>query len=256
MAKNKGKYHSKTGAEEAPVEQLQSFTSRAYFFLRPHALKLFAVIGGVAVVLVGFSVYSWWDTKRESQATKLFGEVTRILEARVEEEKPEKPDEPPPPEKQDDKLTYPTVKARSEAALGVLERLERDYSGTDVSDQGRLVKAGLLFDLGRHDEAIGIYRSIVDGGKAGELRFLAAEGLGYAFEAKGDLDGALQAFQKLQPDEKGFYRDVSLYHQARVLAAKGDKAGALALYKQILEKWPQSSLKNDVTNRVAVLEQG
>jgi tetratricopeptide (TPR) repeat protein len=253
VAKNKGKYHSKSGADQPPVEQFQSFTSRAYYFLRPHAIKLAAVIGGVAVVLIAFSVYTWWDGKREAEATRLFGEVTRILEARIEPPKPE-PAAPAPESDKDAKLTYATLKERGEAALGVLDRIERDYGSTDVAEQAMLVKAGQLLDLGRFDEAAAAYQRVID--KNGALRFLAAEGLGYALEAKGDLDGALAAFVKLQPDEKGFYRDQSLYHQARILAKKGDKAGALTLYKQILEKWPQSSLKTDVTNRVASLEAG
>jgi hypothetical protein len=251
VAKNKGKFRSREGEKEAPVEQFQSLTSRAFDYLRPHAVKIGAVLGGVALVLIAFSVYTWWHNKKEAEATRLFGEVTKTLEAQIDEEP--KPGQPPP-EKPADKLSFSTVKAKHEAALGLLDRIDREYGSTEVAEQARLVKAGILFDLGRFDEAAAIYQQILS--KGGTLRFLAAEGQGYAYEAKGDLDAALVAFQKLQPDEKGFYRDFSLYHQARILARKGDKAGALALYKQILDQWPQSALKTDVTNRIALLEQG
>jgi hypothetical protein len=251
VAKNKGKYRSREGATEEPAEQFQSLTSRAFDYLRPHAVKITAVLGGVALVLVGFSVYTWWHNKREAEATRLFGEVTKTLEAQVVEEP--KPNEPPP-EKKDDKLSFPTAKAKDEAALGLLDRIQREYGSTAVAEQARLVKGGILFDLQRYDEAAAVYQGVIS--KGGPLRFLAAEGQGYAYEAKGDLDAALIAFQKLQPDEKGFYRDFSLFHQARILARKGDKAGALGLYQQILDKWPQSALKTDVTNRIALLEQG
>jgi len=259
VAKNKGKYRSRDGAEEPPVQQFQSLTSRAFDYLRPHAIKIGAVLGGVALVLIGFSVYSWWHTKREAEATRIFGEVTKTLEATVEEEpKPDKaetPEKAEKPEKKDgDKMTFASVKAKNEAALALVDRIEREYGSTDVAVQARLVKAGLLFDLGRYDEAAALYQKMVE--KGGSLRFLAAEGQGYAYEAKGDLDAALTAFQRLQPDEKGFYRDFALFHQARILARKGDKAGALTLYQQILDQWPQSALKTDVTNRIALLEQG
>ncbi len=251
MAKNKGKYRSREGEKEAPVEQFQSLTSRAFEYLRPHAIKISAVIGGVALVLIGFSVYTWWHNKREAEASRIFGDATKTLEAQIEEEtKPEQP----PPEKKDDRVTYPTVKARDEAALGLLDRIEREYASTEVAQQARLVRGGILYDLGRFDEAAAVYQKILE--KGGDLRFLAAEGQGYAYEAKGDLDAALKAFQRLQPDEKGFYRDFALFHQARILARKGDKAGALTLYQQILDQWPQSALKTDVTNRIALLEQG
>jgi len=254
VAKNKGKYRSREGVKEAPVEQFQSLTSRAFDYLRPHAVKIGAVLGGVALVLIGFSVYTWWHNKREAEATRIFGEVTKTMEAQIEEAPKAEPPPAEKPEKKDDKPTYATLKARDEAALGLLERIEREYGSTDVAQQARLVKGGILLDLGRYDEAAAVYQKIVS--KGGPLRFLAAEGQGYAYEAKGDLDAALIAFQRLQPDAKGFYRDFSLYHQARILARKGDKAGALTLYQQILDQWPQSALKTDVANRIALLEQG
>jgi hypothetical protein len=48
---------------------------------------------------------------------------------------------------------------------------------------------------------------------------------------------------------------VALYHQARVLALKGDKAGAIALYKQIVEKFPTSSVVGDARERLSLLEE-
>ena len=73
--------------------------------------------------------------------------------------------------------------------------------------------------------------------------------------SKGDLDKALAAFTKLAGDNpKGFYHDRSLYHQARIAERKGNPAEAVKLYKEVLEKSPQTALRDEISNRLAVLE--
>jgi tetratricopeptide (TPR) repeat protein len=132
--------------------------------------------------------------------------------------------------------------------------------------EAELQKAGLLLDLQRPDEAIPLYTEILSSRLDQNLRFLAQEGLAYAYEAKGDLDQAAAAFAKLgdgdsrKADAKGegvkvpFYRDRSLYHQGRIAERKGNPAQAVKLYKEVLEKTPQSPLRDEISNRLAVLE--
>jgi hypothetical protein len=89
------------------------------------------------------------------------------------------------------------------------------------------------------------------------LRFLAHEGLGYAYEGKGELDKAVAAFGQLTGDATdfhGFYQDRALYHQARLSQIKGDKAAAVKGYRQILDKVPDTSMKDEIVDRLAVLE--
>jgi len=62
----------------------------------------------------------------------------------------------------------------------------------------------------------------------------ALEGLGFAKEGKGDKDGALATFKELQGVDGGKhgYKELGLYHEARMLLAKGDKDKAKDLLKQ------------------------
>jgi len=269
VSKNKGKYHSKVGKDEAPAEQLQSLSSRALQFVRPHALKLGAVVAGVVVILVGFSAYSWWQNRRAAEATKIYVQAMDLLRAEIVAEDAPPPDPTRPPEGKDEpeKPKFKSARERSEAVLALLDRLDKEHGSTGVAAEGRVVKAGLLYDLGRHDEAIGAYNKFLGAsGQDARLRFVAREGLGYALEAKAlaqadakareaGLDEALRAFQQLQPDDKGYYRDYALFHQARIKATRGDKAGALALYRQILEKFAATPLKGEVETRIALLEE-
>jgi tetratricopeptide (TPR) repeat protein len=67
-----------------------------------------------------------------------------------------------------------------------------------------------------------------------DVRARATEGVGYALEGKGDVDGALAAFKELESIDGS--KEQGQYHQARLLLAKGDKDGAKAIAKPLSEK--------------------
>src|SRR5258705_11323542 len=101
---------------------------------------------------------------------------------------------------------------------------------------------------------------------SGALKFVAREGLALSIEAKAlaekdatarnaGLDRALAEYKQLQPDEKGYYHDVAVYHQARVLSLKGDKKGAAALFQEIVDKMPSSSIVGEARERLPLLEE-
>lgn len=257
VAKNKGKYKSKDPVlATEPGQELISAGRKIYESVRPHAVKVGAVLGGLILVLVGFAIGSWWDERQEAKATRIFGEAMEILRSPIEppavgegtsNDSAPKPGEP---------KKYASAQQRAQAALAVLDRLEADLGKTDVAAQARLVRAGVLYDLGRYDEAIAAYRAVASASDATRVqKILAYEGLGYALEAKGALDEAIEMFRQLQPDEKGYYRDRALYHQARLLAKKGNRKEAVTLFQQILEKFPTSPIRREVQNRLSTLEE-
>jgi tetratricopeptide (TPR) repeat protein len=146
--------------------------------------------------------------------------------------------------------------------------MESDYGKAGVTKGTLLVKAGVLYDLERWDDAIATYRRVLGDSHGAEEIYVAREGLGYAIEAKGlaaakkDANQAKQIFTEalkeftgLAPDEKAPHRDLALYHQARVKALMGDRAGAIALYKEILEKHRTSPISSEAENRLAMLEE-
>lgn len=269
MPKNKGKYRSQLPGE-TPSEALQSLTLRIFSAVRPHLVKVGMGIGGGLIVLTAWSAYSAYRAKQEEAATKLYGEATEILRAQIvpvaEAPKEGEPSLPPQPPEDDAAPSYTTVKARGEAALAKLGGLGRSYGGTGVAKEARLLEAGILYDLERFDEAIALLKKFGEKAGTGHAVYAAREMLGYAVEAKAltqkdaaaresGLAEALAFYEKIQPSENGFYRDHALFHQARIKATRGDKAGAIALYKQILEKSPKTALKQEIATRLSMLEE-
>lgn len=277
MPKNKGKFKSqraKSGPDVPTLEQVQSLTSRVVQQIRPHAYKLAAVLGGLVVVLVAFSIYSWYSERRDTRATTAFGKAMRTLDGEVVSEEPPATDPaatpPKPPETIDPNAPprFKSDKEKTEAALADFQKLNKDYGASGVARDATLIEAALLYDLGRYDDAAAAYRRFLGGQARGEMRFIAREGLGYSLEAKGLVAStsdpaaakalyseALREFEALEPDEKGPHRDLALYHQGRIKALLGDRQGAIELYQKVQEIIPPSPLVNEVSGRIGALEE-
>ena len=89
------------------------------------------------------------------------------------------------------------------------------------------------------------------------LWFLAQEGLAYAQESSGQIDKAIESFGPLAERAKApdnFMRDRALFNQARLLERKGARKDAEKVYREILTELPQSALKDEINDRLAVLE--
>ena len=115
----------------------------------------------------------------------------------------------------------------------------------------------LLLGFDRVDEAAAIYQKLLDGKLDQRLRFLAREGLGYAHERKGKLQEAAAVFAKLGDDTggmTGFYKDRASYHAARLAEMQGNPGEAIRIYREVLDKNPTTSLRDEITNRLALLE--
>lgn len=228
-------------------------THRLAQFLGPRRKPAIAVVVALGVVLVGASVFNVWDQSRRVAVSQSLARAQQIANAELLSDTTK-------PEDAASNTDVPRFKTSAERGAAVLKELEGFLAGSGsrgLKNEARLMKGATLLSLGRPDEAIAAYQGALDDKLDVRLRFLAHEGIGYAYEAKGDVDKALAAFARIADDAsafQGFYRDRSLYHRARLTAVKGDKAGAVTLYRQILDKAPEPSMKSEVTDRLAVLE--
>jgi hypothetical protein len=258
---------SKSRAEAPPVGQteLASLTMRIIEAVRPHAKAIAIVSIGVVLIVAGLSIWTGLERRKAGNATKAFTDVVAKLNAPVEEAGPQLDlSDPSNPQLAAKKADYKTFADRDQAALDEVSKLEGAYKGKVATD-ARIVQAGLLYDAGKYDEAIAAYKDFLTASPPPELGARAREGIGYALEAKAlaqtdaaarnaGLDEAQRAFAQIEADEKGPFMGLALYHRARIAQLKGDKAGAVSLYKQAAEKLTGSALAEEVKGRLDLLE--
>ncbi|AUX42925.1 hypothetical protein SOCE26_043650 [Sorangium cellulosum] len=135
--------------------------------------------------------------------------------------------------------TFKTADERSDTALAAYNKVIDEHPGTGAAILAKLGQAGVLLDKKDYAHALDAYGAVVSSPLAGadpDVKGRAIEGIGFAREGKGDLDGALESFKQLEGIDMKGYKELALYHQARIHLAKGDSEKAKELLKSAHEK--------------------
>jgi tetratricopeptide (TPR) repeat protein len=148
---------------------------------------------------------------------------------------------PPKPEDGVDDPTpvFKSADERRETALASYRKVVSSYPGTGASILARMGEAGILLDKHDWDGAINAYREVRDSALAKAdvtVRGRAIEGMGLASEGKGDSEGALKSYRELENTDARGLKELGMYHQARILFAKGNADQAKELLKSAREK--------------------
>lgn len=147
---------------------------------------------------------------------------------------------------------------RATAMYAALDALDARAPGSDPDLVGQLVRAAGLLRAGEPAEAEALYRGFIGRAGAGHpLMFAAREGLAFAREAQGDLDGAIGELDALAPEKGVYYRDMALYQKGRILERQGKADDALAIYRQYIAEYPltaSSLAQNEVRRRLEELD--
>lgn len=145
---------------------------------------------------------------------------------------------------EDDSADDPTPVFKSndekrETALAAYRKVASTYPGTGAAILGRLGEAGVLLDKREWDGALAAYNEVRSTQLAAAdvtVRGRAIEGAGLALEGKKDVDAALKAFRELENTDAKGLKELGMYHQARILYAKGDNDKAKELLKNARER--------------------
>lgn len=233
-------------------DQFVGFWQRASYsvgeFAGAHAKALVIGISTLATVVIGSIVITQVSETRRASASVALDRTQRIATAELAAAGATP--------KQDGVPHFGTEKERLEAAL---KELDGHFTSGRVPlhAEAMLMRGRLLLELDRPDDAAGAYQKLLDDKLDPRLRFLAHEGLGYAHERKGKLKEAAAQFGKLGEDAAGmggFYKDRAQYHAARLAELQGNPAEAIRIYREVLDKIPTTSLRDEITNRLALLE--
>jgi predicted negative regulator of RcsB-dependent stress response len=231
-------------------DEFVTFWHHVYEWMRGSTQPILIGLAVAAVVILGSSLWTNHKDKREAEATRMLSQAMRIYSTDLTSD-----------EEMGKKLTaedgvprFKTAEDRRKTTLEELGQIQSKFGATGAAREAQLVRAGVLFDGGLYDDAISAYGDFLAATESdNKMRMLAREGRGYALEAKGQLDPALDEYRKLETEGADVYKDRAQYHEARIFEKKGDKAGAEKLYKAILEKNPQTALRDDISNRLAAL---
>jgi len=150
---------------------------------------------------------------------------------------------------------FATETERDQALSAAIDSFRSQYGGTLSASTATLPLGDAQLRLGQPDGALGHFSEFLARAPSKQvLRASALEGEGFAWEAKGQLDRALDAFERLSREETGgFLAGMGLYHRARILALQGKKAEAAQAYQELVTAQPATAAARMAQDRLSLL---
>ncbi len=211
------------------AEGVPEWALRAGDWFTKNRTNVVTALLAALVLSGGFFGWRAYTTSREARASGAYADALQTEFALIT------PEEPGADDPRRDLPHYRTFEDRERAALQKLRRAEQANPSAQVTPLVRLTEASTLYQLGRYAEAKQLYQAILGHDLAG-LEGRAVEGLAFALESLGDLDGAMARYRELQNVQGGAYRDQAQYYQARLLVRRNDNARAKDLLHGVIER--------------------
>ena len=195
--------------------------------------------GGIAIVVLAIAVFATmaWRDSTASRANRMLAQAMAVADAPVTPpaaatEAGQTPVQQPG--------TYPTERARLEAALPQFMAVAEAYPSSQAGIVARYRAASALVGLGRTDEALQRYQEVVDRA-TGVYQAMARLGIADACLASGQYDKAISAFQDVvanHPEDAPLDGVLMELGRAYRLAGKSDDAAKA--FKRVTDEFPQS----------------
>lgn len=230
MAKHKRKFSRKE--MKRPDEFLQKSWEIGDWVTK-HARQIAITVGGIVllifIVMVIFSIFEWRKVK-SSRALKDVFEISskRIIPTQYT---------PGAEESVEDNDSFGSKHEQDEALFKSFKKARDNANTSSIKKTATLGIASSLLRLKRYREAITEYRKLLDDLSGMEsFQHFIYEGLGFAYEGAGRKQEAIKAFKSLETCQGGKYRELALYHLARIYESLGKKDEARKLRQEIVKK--------------------
>ena len=233
-----------SAAAAADADPLLRRTTELSKWAKEHQPVVVGVGLALVVALLGTAGYTWWAQSRETNASAELTKAVADERGRIgDPDKEEDPDRP-----RDPRPVFKTEADRRDSALAKYRDIESKYKGTGAAYLSRLQEGSLLLDKHDVDGALAAFNDTKTSPLAQadvEVRGRAIEGTGFAHELKAaadpgsasaQLDEAIKAFRELENTDVQGFKELGMYHQARVYELKGDKDKAKELLKSLHER--------------------
>jgi TolA-binding protein len=206
---------------------------------------LAVLVGLLVVAAVGG--YLWWHRHRNDQAGAMFAVAMIVAQSPIAPA-------PTVPGAAQAAGTYPTIRARQEAALAAFQRVAAAYPSTDSGVAAAYQMAGTLAALGRLAEAEKAYQDVMT--RAGSSLYGPSAHMGYAdtLASEGQYDRAIKEYTDLSAQRDGMLPiDGVLMQLARTYVKAGKSADARAAFKRVVDEFPTSSYATEARQQLTQL---
>lgn len=198
----------------------------------------------VAALVLWAGGQAWWQARQEKALVAL-AEVERRHHAAVAGE------QEPVFQRQSAGLSYAGREEKFRAVLEASDALLAKHRFGPAARQARYYRALALRELGRTDEAVAGFRTLLDQRLAPLQRGLAQVALAETYEAAGRWSDAAATYAALSADPPDLFPpEMALLGQARCLEREQRTEEARALYRRIVDAYPGSPYATEAEERL------
>ena len=216
-----------------------------------HRSQLLAIGGGVLVVLVAIGGFVTWQRGKDTTVSGLLAEAMVVYEAPVQPPIPGDAGSPAAPTQMPG--TYPTEKAKLEAALPKFLAAAESSPASTPGRLARLNAASALVALGRFDEARTHYEALAAGTDV--VASGAAMGKAQAQIRAGQFEPAIESLKTLSAQTTGKLPvDGVLMELARAYRTAGKVDDARKTLTEIVEKHAESPFASEARTELDKLK--
>ena len=228
---------------------------RAQGWLEKNQQTLLASVAVLVVIGGGIAAYAAWNRSTDTKARTLLAAAMVIEEGRV------MPPGPPAGTSTDPTLTpgqapgtYPTQRAKLEAALPKFLAVAEAYPSSDSGLTARYHAATNLVSLARFDEAIKQYDQVIANG-SGVVQRMSRLGKAEAQLRAGQYDPAIATLKETSEQANtNLPIDAVLMELARAYRLAGKTEDARKTLTQVVEKHAESPLAADAKTELDKLK--
>ena len=201
-------------------DEFLTLSARALQFAAENRKQLsYVLVGFVAVVLAG-TLIGYFLNLSQRRAYRVFDEGLSHYMAQVSGQRSSQVQE----------------MAKEKFAEAI-----QNHSSTRAAELSLPLYGNLHYEAGSYDKAIELYRQALEAFPGEEdMEKLIWNGLGYAYEGKGDYVAAAEWFKKIADSESGFLKADAYFNLGRMYEAMGKGQNAREAYKRLVEAFPNA----------------
>ena len=234
-------------------DEFSETLQQAYSRIEQNRSAVTTVLGIlVVVVAIGAGIY-WYRSHQSDEAARLLAEGLTITEAQVVppvQPVPGQPAPPPPPAG-----SYPSERAKLEAAIPKFEATADQYPSTDAGRFARYRAGAALATLDRTADARAQYQKLVDIDGQGLYGRMAKLALAQCDVQEKKYDSAIATLRDLSLDAKGDLPvDAILLQLGQAYLAAGKKAEARQAFERVANEFATSPYAADAKKQLDALK--
>jgi predicted negative regulator of RcsB-dependent stress response len=211
----------------------QSTVERIGDYISENQTRFYVIVTSIVVaVTIAFGIYLYWNNYQTS-AMELYAKAQENMTRSAQARSPE----------------------MAKESIKMYKELIDKYPSSWSAQMARYHLGNIYYHTGEIDNAIASYKDFVSKAQSDDtgIKFLALTSLGYCFEVKKDIKGALNYFEDAQKTGNTGFEAIGYRNIARIYEQLNDNKKALENYQNALLKTTDPSMMIFIKRKISSL---